>query len=236
MPAPDDWNSGVLPHTPLAEVLPGVWTVTGTNPSMPLKRNMTVGRLADGRLFLHSVVALDDAGMAKLESLGDIALLVVPSAGHRMDIARYKKRYPNAKVLAPAAARAKVEELCPVDATCEDGLAGVVTVHSIPGLPNELAYELDVPGGRALVVNDVLGHGAPGPGFGGWVMGLLGPPGGRLGTPRIVRTLQVKDRASVGGWIAGLAKRSDVRALTMSHGDPITGDVAAALGGAVGNV
>src|SRR5687768_14893240 len=97
----------VHPHGPLREVAPGLWEVTGDVPGLPLKRNMTVVRLSDpgssdGRLLLHSVIAMDDARMAELEALGKPSVLVVPNGAHRIDIARYHARYPDAKIVCPA--------------------------------------------------------------------------------------------------------------------------------------
>ena len=60
----------------LGDVEPGC-TVAGGNPrtvavpDMPLPRNMIVYRLGDGKLLLHSVVCLDEAGMKRLLALGD---------------------------------------------------------------------------------------------------------------------------------------------------------------------
>ena len=204
-----------------------VWSVEGTISGMPLKRHMVVARLPDGRLLLHSVVAMNDAEMAMLDGLGDVAFIVAPGPGHRIDVARYHARYPKAQVLAPAASRAKITEKCPVDSTCEDALAAVPGVRAlpIPGLPVELAYEIETGAGKVIVLNDVLGHGAAAPGLGGWVFGLLGTPEGKLGLPRIVRFVQVKDRAGVRTFVGGLAQRDDVVAVTLSHGSAVTGEV-----------
>jgi hypothetical protein len=46
----------ILPHGDLSRVATNTWQVEGSLP-FPLKRNMTVHRLHDGRLLLYSVVA-----------------------------------------------------------------------------------------------------------------------------------------------------------------------------------
>lgn len=231
----DDWTSGVLPHEPLLQLAPNLWSATGTINGMPLKRNMIVARLPDGRLFLHSVVALDEANMAKLDALGEVGFIVAPGPGHRIDLARYHARYPNAQMLAPAAARKKIEEVCPMNGSCEQGLAGIagVKVHTIPGMPVECLYELDTEGGKALVVNDMLGHGAPQPGIAGWLFAQLGTPGGKLGLPRIVNFFQVKDRPALRSFVVQLSTRDDLRVLTLSHGAALTTDVAGQLKAAI---
>ncbi|MCA9610049.1 MAG: hypothetical protein KC619_30845 [Myxococcales bacterium] len=231
----DPWGEAVLPHGPLEEINPGLWWVWAPCPGVPVTRNMSVFRLADGGLLLHSPTCLDEATMKQLDGLGPVQLLLVPNAGHRLDIRRYRKRYPDAKVIAPANARAKVEEVTPVDATCEETLPDLgIRLHRPDGMKEgyELVYEVDLPqGGRALLVNDVLADRHPhGPtGFSGFVSGLLGPPGGRLGQPRIVRVSFGKDRAAFRRFVERLAEVEDLRAMLTSHGGPTRGDVATQL-------
>jgi hypothetical protein len=218
-----EWK--VHPHGELRELVSGLWIVTGSLPGMPLPRNMVVYRLPDGGLLLHSVICLDEAGMQKLESLGRPAMMIVPSDGHRADAPAWKERYPDLRVLCPVHARAGVEKVVKVDATCEDVLPGLGVAFHVPAgfAPGELVYELPVEGGKALVFNDVLGYGEPLPGLMGRVFTLLGVPGGGLGRPRIVGWLRGKDRGAFKPWLEPIARRDDVVVLTVSHGPPILG-------------
>lgn len=223
------WESHVKPHGPLAEVVPGLWQVTGSG-VMP--RNMAVARMPGGGLWLHSVVALDEAGMAALEALGTPEVLVVPNGYHRMDIGVYKARYPKARVVAPAASRKKVEEVVPVDATCEEvaGDLGVTVLVPQGATPFELMYELPVEGGRALVCADLLFNltQAP-PGFQGFVLKYVTASIGPLKISRVFRMLALVDRATYGRWVGSIADRPGLRALCVGHGDAVTGDVSGAL-------
>jgi hypothetical protein len=215
----------VLPHGDLVQVGPDVWQVSGTM-DLPIPRNMAVVRLPDGGLVLHSVVAMDEARQAELEALGPIAAMIAPSFYHRLDIAQYKARYPKAAVIAPARVRSKVEEVVKVDATCEDFLPGLgIGCRAVGGLA-EMQY--DVPGGTVIVC-DALGHGATNPGFGGWVASFLGPPGAKLGIPRIVKWRQCEDYEAFKRWLGDLAAREDVTRLMMAHGDVVSQDVRAEL-------
>jgi glyoxylase-like metal-dependent hydrolase (beta-lactamase superfamily II) len=188
-------------------------------------RNMAIFRLTDGTLLLHSVIAMHDDGMAALEALGRPSLLVVPNAGHRLDLRFYKSRYPGARVLCPAAARTKVEQIAPVDALCEDALPGLgVRVHPLPGYKNgELAYELELAGGgRALLLGDAAANRDHPPGLGGKVVAaVLGGIRGRLGVPRIVKTIVVSDRRAARASLTGLANLEGVRVVVPAHGKPI---------------
>jgi hypothetical protein len=110
--------------------------VTGSLP-IPLKRNMTVIRLGDGSLLLHSVVAMNDEGMAKLDALGKPSVLIVPHGGQRMDAAFYEARHPQARVVCPAATRAQVEQVVKVDATCEEALPAMARCATTAPRPCE---------------------------------------------------------------------------------------------------
>jgi hypothetical protein len=214
----------VQPHGPLIQLASNLWYVQGTirMPLGTIKRNMIVYRLADGQLLLHSAVALDGSGRHRLDTLGRPGYLVVPHGGHRQDAGFYLRRYPQLKVLAPAAARAKVEEVVPVDGTEEEVLPGLgITVHRVEGLKKafgENALEVSVDGGKALIVNDVIAGDGFSTNFG---LRLLGTPGGKLGIARAVRWVGFADRAAIRASLERLADRPDVKLLTLSHGPPL---------------
>lgn len=227
----DDWDSAVFPHGDLTQVASNLWWVKSEQAGMPLPRNMAVYRLPSGDLVLHSVVCLDAARMKALEALGAPKYMIVPNEGHRTDAPRYKKRYPGLQVLAPKGSRAKIEEVIPVDALCEDVLPGLgIVCHDPPGAKppgHELVYEVEVDGARALIINDLLGNGPKLTGFKGAIFNLLGS-GGVPGVPRIVRMMFVADTTRVRGFLEGLAAKP-WKAITVSHGDAITDDCAGHL-------
>lgn len=93
-----EWR--VLPHGPIEKLSENLWWVTGTIKGMSLKRVMAVAKRSDGKLVIHSAIAMDEAQMRELEALGEPAYLVVPSHHHRIDAPAYKRRYPALKVYA----------------------------------------------------------------------------------------------------------------------------------------
>lgn len=59
---------------------------------------MIIYRLPDGGLLIysaliHSAIALDEAAMIELESLGKPRIMIVPNCTHRLDADVYKQRY-----------------------------------------------------------------------------------------------------------------------------------------------
>jgi hypothetical protein len=221
----------ILPHDEPQEIMPGVWVVMGSLP-FPLKRAMTIARLADGSLLLHSVIAMDAAGMAKLDALGKPSVMIVPHAGHRMDAPFYKARYPEVRVVAPAAVRAKVEEVIKLDATSEEALPPLgVKLHEIAGFKHgELGYELETPGGKLLILSDVVATRDPPPGVGGWLMAAFGGGiKGRLGVPRMMKMMMLVDKAAARSSLDRLAQIPDVKAITVAHGRSVTDACSEAL-------
>jgi hypothetical protein len=87
-----------LPHGDISEVFPDVFFVSGAMKTVLMganwhfSRNMTIIR-DGGQLTLVNSVRLDDAGLAKLESLGHVANVVKIGSLHGRDDAFYKQRY-----------------------------------------------------------------------------------------------------------------------------------------------
>jgi TetR/AcrR family transcriptional regulator len=87
----DEWKSHVLPHSEIEELAPNLSHLTGTLPSSTMvPREMIIYRLADSSLLIHSAIALNESGMAKLESLGTPKILIVPNRIHRLDANVFK--------------------------------------------------------------------------------------------------------------------------------------------------
>lgn len=71
-----------------------------------LGTRMTVVRLADGTLWVHSPIALGDEVRAEVDALGTVAHLVAPSLYHHMFVGQWKAAYPDATMwLAPGLER-----------------------------------------------------------------------------------------------------------------------------------
>jgi hypothetical protein len=87
-----------LPHGEISEVFADVFFVSGAMKTVLMganwhfSRNMTIVR-EGGQLTLINSVRLDDAGLAKLDSLGRVANVVKIGSLHGRDDAFYKQRY-----------------------------------------------------------------------------------------------------------------------------------------------
>jgi len=72
---------------------------------------MTVLRLSDGSVLLHSPVRVDDETQQEIDRIGPVAFIVAPNTYHHLYVADALARWPNARVVAPAALRKKRKDL-----------------------------------------------------------------------------------------------------------------------------
>jgi hypothetical protein len=191
---------------------------------------MTVARLSDGRLVIYSAIALDEDEMRALEAFGTPAFLVVPGQLHRMDAKIWKARYPKMLVIAPAGARAKVEEVVKVDATGADLGDPHVRLIVVPGTEqHEAALVVERPNGTTLVVNDVIWNVDHRPGFRWWLLKVAGFTGEQPKIPPIVAAKSIKDRRAFRAQLELWSGLHDLRRIIMSHGEIVTEEAPAVL-------
>ena len=101
---------------PLAE---NVWTVDGPVVDMsymglfhlPFPTRMTVIRLADRRLVLHSPTALTDELVSEIWELGEVAYLISPNRIHYVFLNQWSEAFPKAQVWAAPGMRDQQPEV-----------------------------------------------------------------------------------------------------------------------------
>lgn len=85
---------------PLSEVAEGVWT--DTHPvrivGMPLSTTMTLLRLPQGDLVVHSPIALTDDRRREVDALGQVRHLVAPNLYHHRWLVEWAAAYPDAEL------------------------------------------------------------------------------------------------------------------------------------------
>ena len=221
----------VLPHGKLVEVDDNLLTVVGRlqMPLAEIPRRMTVVRLEDGRLVIYSAISLDEIEMAALEDYGDPAFLVVPGDHHRLDARAWKTRYPGLVVVAPAGARAAVEEAVHVDTTAPSFDDPDVQWLAVPGTQeHEAALVVRTRGGTTIVLNDLVANIRNATGFSGWLLKVMGFAGDEPHIPAVRKLAMVKDAEALRRQLLDWAEIADLRRILVSHGDPID-DVPAAV-------
>jgi glyoxylase-like metal-dependent hydrolase (beta-lactamase superfamily II) len=227
--ANDDWK--VLKHEPIEKLTENLWRVEGTLPSISLRRVMAVVRLSDGRLVVHSPISLDEAGMKELDAWGKVAFIVVPNGFHRLDAPAWKKRYPEARVLAPRGSRKKIEEKLTVDGDATELSDPSLRVFALSGIKDsEVALVVESKDGASVIVNDaVFNMDMPSKLFDRLIVSAMGSaPGPRVS--RLFKMLGVKDKAAFKADLEKLAATPRLQRLIVAHTKMATGpDASAAL-------
>ena len=220
----DAWT--VQPHGALEMVAEGIWSVEGSiaMPLGSLPRRMTIVVLASGGLAVWSPIPLDEAQMPRLDALGPVRFLIVPNAGHRLDIRAWKARYPEAKVIAPLGARDAVAEAVSVDATDNVLADPSVTLERVAGTKaDEFAMLVSREDGATLILNDILSSISHPRGLGANILArLFGFGVKRPRTSRLVRRLYVGDAGAVEGQFRRWSEIADLRRVIVSHVDIIS--------------
>jgi hypothetical protein len=76
-----------------------------------LRSRMTIIRLADDKLWVHSASEPTPELCAELDRLGQVGWVVVPNKWHHIQASAMKVRYPNAQVIGPASAKLRNKSL-----------------------------------------------------------------------------------------------------------------------------
>src|SRR4051812_7740740 len=86
----------------LTSLAADLWVATRPLPLIvgDIGTRMTVVRLRDGSLFLHSPVRLDAETRAALDALGPVRAVIAPSLVHHFFVGDYQAAYPQATLYA----------------------------------------------------------------------------------------------------------------------------------------
>lgn len=220
----------VSSHGPLEKLSDRLWRVDAPLPDVAMKRVMTIARRADGSLVIHNAIALAEAAMAEIDAWGPVGTIVVPNAFHRLDARPFADRYPQARVLCPAAATKKVAQVVDVAGTYEDlapdGAVELITIDGTKQREGAMIVRGEV---TSLVLNDVVFNMDHLPGFTGFVLRRITASSGGPRVSRVARWLIVSDRAAFRAHLERLAALPGLAHVVVSHHQTITEDPAGTL-------
>lgn len=201
--------------------------------SMPIR--MTVIRLLDGALVLHSPIPVDDALAAELAALGVVRYLVAPNRLHHLYVADVHARYPAAELWgAPGLAEKRPDlrfhgRLCatPPDVPAPPAWAPELEPRLVDGnaLTREVVF-LHRPTRTLLVTDLVFNMRALESRVSAWILWSVGAYG-RLAQSLVWR-LSTRDRAAARASIEAILAW-DFDRLVMAHGTVLETEAKAEL-------
>jgi hypothetical protein len=215
--------------SPFAE---GVWLATEPVSflGLQLTSHMTVLRLNDGSLLLHSPVALTPERRAAVEALGPVAHLYAPNTHHHLWLAPWAAAFPSARLHAPAALAAKRRDLR-IDRTHDrapdPAFDDTIAEQHIDGFRLEETALLYRPA-RTLVVADLVHNiGRPEHGWTAWYARRMGFYD-RVALSRMIQWAAFSDRAAARRSVERLLAQPFER-LIVGHGASLVEDAPASL-------
>lgn len=191
---------------------------------LPIGSRMTVVRLRDGSLLVHSPVPLDAALRAAVDAEGPVAHVVAPNLYHHLHAGTWAAAYPKATVYAPRALRKKRRDLR-IDRDLEEVRAStfgdeIVPLHVDGSMLDETV--LVHPASRTLVSADLTENFGEVDGLG---MKIYLKIGGIYGKPGLSRLLRVvyRDKKAARRSVDALLEH-DFDRVILAHGDVLERD------------
>jgi len=188
---------------------------------------MTLVRLSDGRVAIHSAIPLDEADMHEIERWGEPAFCIIPNQRHRLDAPAFKQRYSKLKMLCPMAVRRQAERVVRVDGGYEL-LPSELEWRTLALRGDEAAFIIRSGERATLLFGDALFNLAHLPGLFGLVLRLIGSTGGARVSP-LMKLVVVADRRALAAQFCELATLPGLIRLIPGHGRNVNDQAAAVL-------
>jgi hypothetical protein len=206
-----------------------LWTVDGEIkvPGGVFTRKMTLMKLKDGRVVIHSAILLEDSQMDEVERWGTPAFCIVPNRRHRLDAALFRTRFPNIKVLCPAASRRWVERVVAIDGGYKE-LPPEIEWRTLAIVGDEAVFINRSVERTTLIFGDALFNVPHFDGTLGLMFRLIGSTGGPRVTP-LSKLMIVSNRKQLACQYRELAAMTGLTRLIPGHGEHINSNAAAIL-------
>lgn len=161
-------------------------------------RRMTVVRLKDGRLWIHSSIRLQPADLEWLKAQGEAAYVVVPNIFHGSDAPWMLTQFPNAQLFVPAAKHAHFvkQGLKPLSLGQFPQISGELLNVATHGSRVDESVFLHVPS-KTLILCDLAFN--MGDVFSGFEKRFMGwnKVGGQFGPSRLTKLVFTKNRRAM---------------------------------------
>ncbi|HUO04745.1 MAG TPA: DUF4336 domain-containing protein [Candidatus Binataceae bacterium] len=194
-----------------------------------LGTRMTIVRLPNGGLFLHSPTKLDDETKTALTALGEVRDVVAPSRAHHLFVGDYAKAFPGAKLHAAPGIAGEINDIrawlgarrdLKFDSILSDephpDWAGAIDQHFFRGASflNEIVFFH--PSSRTVMFTDLVFNIPADYEAANWFLKLRGTPG-HFGPDAFIRLL-IRDRAAAAKSVERTL-RWDFDRVIVTHGD-----------------
>ena len=217
----------VTKHGPLQKIDDNLWAIEGDVPGVPLKRRMSIVRMADGSLTFFHAIPLDDATLQEVKSLGRPAYLVLGHHQHAIDAHAFQQKL-GLLAYGPKACEDMLRNRIELSGTLETFPADAnISVESVPGTKLCETMVTVKSGERtSLLFSDVIQNNPKETtALPFRLMGFAGGPK----VPWVFRKLFIKDRGELKAALSKWSADPGLKRLVPFHGTIVENNAARAL-------
>lgn len=190
-----------------------------------MNTRMTVVRLSNGRLMVHSPIRIDDPLAKEIDALGDVACIVAPNRWHHLFFGGCAERYPKARTFAAPGLTEKIPNLRADEVladTAPNVWADEFEQLVVQGAPKMSEVVLLHKSSRTLIVSDLFFNIVHPANFMTKVLTTLVGTRGKLARSR-VWSMVMEDNAAFQASVRKVLAW-DFDKLVMAHGDVVEKD------------
>ena len=182
-----------------------------------LNTRMTIIRMNNGNLFLHSPIPWTTELNTLIQELGRIEYIVAPSCFHHLFVGDWKRHHPEAKLCGPRGLLKKRTDLdFDVELTPQTQFPWDEEIHTIPlgGMPIVQEYLFFHKSSETLIITDFMFYMPLSTGFTSWYASFNGVKS-NLATPLLFKSA-IKNKKEFLHSIEGL-KQLSVSNISLCH-------------------
>ncbi len=183
---------------------------------------MTIIRLAEGRLLVHSPVKLDRPLANAVRALGHVAYIVTPNNFHGLFAHEWLSEFPEATHYTAQADAEEAGAGKPLSALAEDLTGREIEIVKIEGAPKVNEYAFIHLASRSLILTDMAFNIGPSVSMWSKLFFTLNGALNRFGPTRLMRTM-ITDAQALEASMQKILS-FDIERVIVSHGEILTHD------------
>lgn len=183
---------------------------------------MTIVKMGDGTLLVHSPIALDDALQSEIERLGHLAFLITPNAFHGMFIEDWMKAFPDARHFTAGTEHTGKNKSEPLFDLAVAGLSPTLEAMRVEGIPKLQEYVFYHRPSRTLILTDLAFNIRTDVSIWTKIFFSMNDAYGKFGPTRLMRSM-ITDKVAFSASLNALMEW-DFEHIVVSHGDVVEYD------------
>ncbi|REK61601.1 MAG: DUF4336 domain-containing protein [Bacteroidetes bacterium] len=178
---------------------------------------MTVIRLNNRKLLLHSPVKISDGLLGAIRELGEVGFIVTPNNFHGLFVEEWRKEFPDAKYFTAKELKRNDNSSFSLSSITSKELSPDVEIIKIEGAPKVNEYAFIHKASNTLILTDLAFNIGANVSFWSKIFFRLNGAFNKFGPTRLMKTM-IADPAALSASIEGILA-FEINRIIVSHGD-----------------